>query len=216
MYEYRGVKITWLGHDGYRLTNGKSIYIDPYQIKQGGKADILLITHEHYDHLSLDDVRKVATPETVVVTVALCERELAKVRVRELRTVKPGDRVEVDGVSVEAVPAYNMNKFRAPGQVFHPKQEGRVGFIVTVNGVRIYHAGDTDAIPEMNGLHVDVALLPVSGTYVMTPEEAAEAVTRINPKVAIPMHYGAIVGSEADARRFKQLAKCEVQILKPA
>jgi L-ascorbate metabolism protein UlaG (beta-lactamase superfamily) len=213
VFEHRGVKIKWLGHDGYRLSNGKTVYIDPYQIKEEGRADLLLITHEHFDHLSLDDIRRVVTPDTVVVTIPLCEHELGKVRVREVRTVAPGDHVEVDGVPVDAVPAYNLNKFRAPGQVFHPRQDGRVGFVVTLNGVRIYHAGDADAIPEMSNLKVDVALLPVSGTYVMTAEEAAEAVTRLKPKVAIPMHYGAIVGSEADAQRFKQLAKCDVRIL---
>jgi L-ascorbate metabolism protein UlaG (beta-lactamase superfamily) len=213
VFEHRGVKITWLGHDGYRLSNGKTVYIDPYQIKEEGRADILLISHEHFDHLSLDDLKKVVTPDTVVVTIPLCEHELGKVRVREVRTVAPGDHIEVEGVPVEAVPAYNLNKFRAPGQVFHPKQDGRVGFIVTINGVRIYHAGDADAIPEMADMKVDVALLPVSGTYVMTAEEAAEAVTRLKPKVAIPMHYGAIVGSEADAQRFKKLAKCDVRIL---
>jgi L-ascorbate metabolism protein UlaG (beta-lactamase superfamily) len=213
VFEHRGVKIKWLGHDGYRLSNGKTVYIDPYQIKEEGRADLLLITHEHFDHLSLGDIRRVVTPDTVVVTIPLCEHELGKVRVREVRTVAPGDHVEVDGVPVDAVPAYNLNKFRAPGQVFHPRQDGRVGFVVTLNGVRIYHAGDADAIPEMSNLKVDVALLPVSGTYVMTAEEAAEAVTRLKPKVAIPMHYGAIVGSEADAQRFKQLAKCDVRIL---
>ena len=127
--------------------------------------------------------------------------------------MKPGEKILVDDVSVETVPAYNLNKFRSPGQPFHSKQEEMLGFIVTINDVRIYHAGDTDSIPEMEGMNVDIACLPVSGTYVMTAEEAAEAAGRIKPKIAIPMHYGSIVGDESDAERFKKLAACQVVIL---
>jgi L-ascorbate metabolism protein UlaG (beta-lactamase superfamily) len=127
--------------------------------------------------------------------------------------IKPGETKEVRGVTVQAVPAYNINKFRSPGQVFHPKEEGRVGYVIKVKGVTIYHAGDTDAIPEVKGLNVDIALLPVSGTYVMTAEEAIELANTMKPKVAIPMHYGAIVGSEADAKRFKEGVKGRVEIL---
>jgi len=108
-----------------------------------------------------------------------------------------------------------LNKFREPGKPFHPKEDGKIGFILSVKGVRIYHAGDTDPIPEMKNFKTDIALLPVSGTYVMTPEEAGEAARMIKPKLAIPMHYGTIVGSENDAERFKQLATCPVQILMP-
>src|SRR6266568_4845916 len=136
-------------------------------------------------------------------------------KVREVKSVKPGDKLAVGDITLEAVPAYNLNKFREPGKPFHPKEDGKVGFILSAKGVRIYHAGDTDPIPEMKGFKTDVALLPVSGTYVMTPEEAAEATRMIKPKLAIPMHYGAIVGSENDAEKFKQLAACPVQILKP-
>jgi L-ascorbate metabolism protein UlaG (beta-lactamase superfamily) len=119
---------------------------------------------------------------------------------------------------VEAVPAYNVNKFRSPGVVFHPRQAEHNGYIVTVGGERLYHAGDTDHIPEMSGIKCDVALLPVSGTYVMVAEEAAEAAKAIKPRIAVPMHYGDkdVVGTLADAERFKQLceqAGIAVQIL---
>jgi L-ascorbate metabolism protein UlaG (beta-lactamase superfamily) len=134
-------------------------------------------------------------------------------KVKEIRTAKPGQKITVDTVLVETVPAYNVNKFRSPGQPFHPKQEQMLGFIVTMNGVRIYHAGDTDPIPEMEGMKVDIACIPVGGTYVMIAEEAAEAARRIKPKIAIPMHYGSIVGNQGDADKFKKLASCEVQIL---
>ncbi len=135
--------------------------------------------------------------------------------VREFLKVRPGDKVQLGDVIVEAVPAYNLDKFREPGKVFHPREDGKVGYILTMKGVRVYHSGDTDAIPEMKAFKADLALLPVSGTYVMTATEAAEATKMIKPKLAIPMHYGAIVGSEADAEKFKQLASCQVQILKP-
>jgi L-ascorbate metabolism protein UlaG (beta-lactamase superfamily) len=214
MFEYKGVKLTWLGHDGFRIQDGKVIYLDPFRIEGGPKADIVLVTHEHYDHLNLDDLKKIVTSETIVIAHSQSKSELSKLRVKEIKIVKPGDKIDVDGVNVEAVPAYNINKFREPGKVFHPKEDGKVGYVLTVKGVRIYHAGDTDYIPEMKNVRTDIALLPVSGTYVMTPKEAAEAAAVINPKVAIPMHCGTIVGSASDAETFKGLVKCEVKVLK--
>ncbi len=211
MFEYQGLKISWLGHDSFRIKNGKTVIIDPFKIRPiPEKADILLITHEHYDHLSIDDIKKVVNENTTIVTI-----ELSSLKVKEVKAVKPGDKLKLGDVSIEVVPAYNLNKFREPGKVFHPKEDGKAGYIVGINGVRVYHAGDTDAIPEMKGLKPDVALLPVSGTYVMTADEAAQAAKMVEPKVAIPMHYGVIVGTEQDAQKFKQLATVEVQILKP-
>jgi L-ascorbate metabolism protein UlaG (beta-lactamase superfamily) len=215
LYEYRGLKISWLGHDSFRIKNGKTIVIDPFKIRPTAeKADILLITHEHYDHLSLDDIKKVVNENTTIVTIPAVKKELSSLKVKEVRTVKPGDKFKLGDVSIDVVPAYNLNKFREPGKVFHPKEDGKAGYIIGIKGLRIYHAGDTDAIPEMKGLKPDVALLPVSGTYVMTAEEAAQAVKMVEPKLAIPMHYGGIVGTEQDAQRFKQLTTVEVQILK--
>ena len=216
LFEYQGVKISWLGHDAFRIKNGKTIIIDPFKIKPiPEKADVLLISHEHFDHLSLDDIKKISTERTTIVTIPACKKELSGVKAHEIKTVKPGDKITIGDVTVEAVHAYNLNKFREPGKPFHPKEDGKVGFIVSVKGVRVYHAGDTDPIPEMKSIKTDIALLPVSGTYVMTPEEAAEAASMIKPKLVIPMHYGAIVGSEDDAHRFKQLTSYQVQILKP-
>lgn len=214
MFEYKGVRFSWLGHDCFKITNGKTVYVDPYQITASDKADLVLVSHEHYDHFVPDDIKKVATPNTTLVAPTACEYEASRLKVKETVLVRPGDKHTFGDVTIEAVPAYNLNKFRAPGRPFHPKQAGHVGYIITIKGVRIYHAGDTDPIPEMNSFQPDVALLPVSGTYVMTAEEAAEAVKTLNPKVAIPMHYGAIVGSERDAEKFKNLASCNVQILR--
>ena len=213
MYEYHGVKLSWLGHDGFRIQNGKMVYIDPFKIAGGPKADIVLISHEHFDHLSVDDLKKIVTPNTIVVAHAQSSGELSKLKVKETKIIKPGDKIKLDGITIEAVPAYNLNKGPEPGKVFHPKEDGKLGFIVTVNNVRIYHAADSDHIPEMKGLNPDIALLPVSGTYVMTPQEAAEAAVSVNPKIAIPMHYDAIVGTKNDAETFKRLVKCEVKIL---
>jgi L-ascorbate metabolism protein UlaG (beta-lactamase superfamily) len=198
--------ITWLGHDGFLIKgDGKAIVIDPFQVKQCEPADIILISHEHYDHCSPEDVNKIRKDSTVIVTEAQSASKLAG----DVRVVQPGDKLTVSGIPIEAVPSYNTNKN------FHPKEKGWLGFIVTVEGVRIYHAGDTDRIPEMASFQVDIALLPVSGTYVMTAEEAVEAARLMKPRVAIPMHYGAIVGSADDAKRFSEAlhGTCQVVVL---
>lgn len=198
--------IIWLGHDGFLIKgDDKVVVIDPFQVKQCEPADVILVTHEHYDHCSPEDIQKIQKASTVIVT----ESNSAKKLSGDVRVVRPGDKLTVSGIPIEAVPAYNTNKN------FHPKQNGWLGFILTVDGVRIYHAGDTDLIPEMDSIKTDIALLPVSGTYVMTAEEAVEAAKTIKPKLVIPMHYGAIVGSAEDARRFcDALADtCEVVLL---
>ncbi|RLG03285.1 MAG: MBL fold metallo-hydrolase [Thaumarchaeota archaeon] len=213
-YTYQGVEISWLGHAAFLLKHsGKLIYIDPYKIRSKGSADIILVTHEHFDHLSPNDLRKIVKHDTDIVAPRSCEGKLKGLGAGIIKLIKPGDKVTVRDVEVEAIPAYNLTKFRAPGIPYHPREAGGVGYILNLDGVRIYHAGDTDFIPEMRELKVDVALIPVSGTYVMTAEEAAEAVNTFKPKLAIPMHYGSIVGSRRDAERFKELAEVEVVIL---
>jgi L-ascorbate metabolism protein UlaG (beta-lactamase superfamily) len=217
MLQYEGIQITWLGHDGFKLKKDKVIYVDPFKLgAKAEPADLVCVTHEHFDHLSNDDLKKVVTPATTVITIAACEKAVKELKPKAVRVVSAGDRLSIDGVNVEVLPAYNTNKFRSPGNPFHPKTDGKVGFILGVGGVRIYHSGDTDEIPEMAGAKgVDVALLPVSGTYVMTAQEAAKACATIQPKLAIPMHYGAIVGSAADAEAFRKAVKCRVEILTP-
>lgn len=218
MYSYKGVNIRWLGHDGFQIKGEKTLYVDPFKVTATNlePADYLLISHEHPDHCSLEDIRKVCGPATVILTIKACEEPLkAQVKAKEIRLVSPGDSLQLNGVEVSTVAAYNTNKFRSPGVPFHPKEDGKVGFIVKMGGVRLYHTGDSDLTAEMAAVKdVDVAFIPVSGTYVMTAEEAAQAAERLAPKVAIPMHYGAIVGSEDDARKFKSLARnCAVEIL---
>jgi L-ascorbate metabolism protein UlaG (beta-lactamase superfamily) len=202
--------IHWLGHDSFRIEGENMVvYIDPWNLGKAPMADLILVTHEHHDHCSPADIAKVQKADTVVVTITAAARALTG----EIQVVKPGDQVTVKGVPIEAVPAYNVNKFRSPGVPFHPKEAEHVGFIVTLGGYRIYHAGDTDYIPEMETFDVDIALLPVSGTYVMTAAEAVEAAKAINPQLAIPMHVGAGIGALTDADYFKQNASVPVEIL---
>ncbi len=214
MFEYKGIRIHWLGHDGFRIEGDKTLYIDPFRISSGKKADVIFITHEHYDHCSPEDIGKIATGDTTIVTIPMAQPALKGAKVKEIKLVKPGDEVEINGIGAIVFPAYNINKFRSPGVPFHPEQDGKVSYLLEIKGVRIYHTGDSDFIPEMKNIETDIALLPVSGTYVMTAKEAAEATKNMRIKIAIPMHYGTIVGSERDAEEFKKLANCEVVVLK--
>jgi L-ascorbate metabolism protein UlaG (beta-lactamase superfamily) len=195
--------IHWLGHDTFRIEGEQVIYTDPFKIKKKGTADIILITHEHYDHCSPEDVKKIQGPDTVILSPADCAAKLQG----NIRVVKPGDKIEVRGMTIEVVPSYNTNK------QFHTKDRGWVGYVFTAKGQRIYIAGDTDYIPEMKNIRADVALLPVSGTYVMTADEAAQAALDIKPKVAIPMHYGSIVGTKEDALKFAKKLKGKIDVV---
>jgi len=198
-------KLHWLGHDTFRVDGPPVVYVDPFQLAAGAaKADLILITHEHSDHCSPDDVKAIRTSTTVVVA----PRGAAAKLPAPVEVIAPGETRTVAGIEVRAVPAYNVDKR------FHPKAAGMVGYLFTVGGITYYHAGDTDHIPEMTDLAPDVALLPVSGTYVMTADEAAAAARAVKPKVAVPMHYGAIVGGDADARRFAELlAGSEIEVV---
>lgn len=208
--KYNNLEILRLNHAAFKIKNQKIIYIDPFQIQPDEEADLVFITHEHFDHFSPEDLEKIVTEETFIVACHLCDLR----KYKKVRLVKPNESFEVEGIKVETIPAYNINKFREPGKVFHPKEDGKVGYVLEIERVKIYHAGDTDNIPEMANLkNIDVALLPVSGTYVMTPEEAVEAVKIIKPQLAIPMHYGAIVGSLEDAQKFKELSPISTEII---
>jgi len=205
-------QITWLGHASIRMSGPSAvIYIDPWKLKSFQPADIILISHEHYDHFSKEDVAKIRTPGTVIVTNPTVAGQLTG----DVRAVRPGETVTVKGIKIEAVAAYNVNKFRSPGVPFHPQADGKLGFIIEVDGVRVYFSGDSDPIPEMANVKSDIAILPVSGKFTMTAAEAVEALRVLKPKVAIPIHYGVIAGSLADAEQFKREAPIEVRILQP-
>lgn len=215
--QYKNLEITRLNHAAFKIKGGgKVIYFDPFKIPAGDieKADIVFISHEHFDHCSPEDLKKIVSQGAVLVTIEACKDAVKELGFKEIKCVKPGDVLGVDGVKIEVVPAYNIDKFHSPGILFHPPADGKVGFVVEIDGVRIYHAGDTDNIPEMqNFKDIDIALLPVSGTYVMTPEEAVEAAKAIIPKLAIPMHYGDIVGTKDDAEKFKKLSSVPAEII---
>jgi L-ascorbate metabolism protein UlaG (beta-lactamase superfamily) len=209
--------VAWLGHSGFRIqAPGGFVYIDPYRVEDGPPADLILITHGHYDHFSPQDVERLSHEGTWLVgPAAVAERVSGRVL-----SIAPGEAVErelVRGVQVAAVAAYNTSKRDGDGNPFHPREAGWVGYDLNVRGERLYHSGDTDVIPEMDRVTgVDVALLPVSGVYVMTAGEAAEAARRIQPRVAVPMHWGEHLGSLQDARAFADKAPVDVRILERA
>lgn len=206
------VEIKWLGHASFLIKNSKVIYIDPYNLDgENEKADLIFITHSHYDHCSIADINKIIKEGTKIVCTADCQSKILKTDVPvKIQIVEPGQELDLNPIKVSTLPAYNTDKH------FHPKEEAWVGYLIKMDDVLIYHAGDTDVIPEMQTLtghnHAHkklVALLPVGGRYTMTSEEAAEAAKLIKPFLAIPMHYGTIIGTEEDANDFTELCKEE-------
>ena len=189
--------------------SGLLIYIDPYRLPAGlPKADLILVTHSHQDHLSIEDLGMITTTSTTIIAAADCLDKLGSLHVSDIIPAAPDSTIDLPGLRIQAVPAYNL------ASQYHPKNNDFIGFIITnADGVSIYHAGDTDAIPEMERIQVDIALLPVSGKYTMDAKTAAEATKMIDGKIAVPMHYGAIIGSETDAQIFADHAACTVRIL---
>ena len=177
--------LKWLGHASFQIdVEGKIIYIDPYSGKYSEKANLILVTHSHSDHCRLAKIKSIRGADTVVFAP---EDRVKKIK-GSVKTLKVGEEENVDGIKIKAVDAHNVKRFRSPGNPFHPKCFG-VGYLITALGKTVYHAGDTDSIPEMKRLgHVDVALLLSGGTYTMDNAEAADAALAMNPSVVIPMH----------------------------
>lgn len=206
-----GFSIKWLGHASFQLkTDGKNIYIDPYEGEYKDKADLVLATHSHPDHCDPSKIKKVRKDDTIIIAPKDC---ISKIR-GEIKTLKPGEKITVGNVTVEAVEAYNYKRFRSPGNPFHPKGFG-VGYLITIGDKIIYHAGDTDFTPEMKQLkNIYLALLPSGDTFTMDNDEAAEAALTIKPEVVIPMHQW-----ETNPKVFKKKvetkSKIKVVILKP-
>lgn len=208
--KFGDVELKWLGHSGFLIRNSKVIYIDPFKIKDGmDKADIILITHGHYDHCSYDDINKIVKEGTRIFVTADAQSKVTRFKVPiKIEVVEPMREFDLGEVKIATLPAYNKDKH------FHQQDEGWVGYLVKLNGLIVYHSGDTDIIPEMQKLtgfkqqgKDFVALLPIGGRFTMSFEEAVEAVKIIKPTLAVPMHWGSIIGSEDDAREFVQL--CE-------
>jgi L-ascorbate metabolism protein UlaG (beta-lactamase superfamily) len=201
------VQLTWIAHASFRIAGERAVaYIDPWKLAdQPHDADVVIVSHGHHDHCSSEDVAKVSAEATVVLAPADTAGAFAGGRV-----LAPGDTATVGSVTAEAVPAYNI------GKAFHPKANGWIGVVLTVDGRRIYYAGDTDHIPEMGDLEaIDLALLPVGGTYTMDADEAAAACRDVGCAAAIGYHWGEIIGSAADAKRFADAADCPVHLLQP-
>jgi L-ascorbate metabolism protein UlaG (beta-lactamase superfamily) len=199
--------LKWLGHASFKIYQDKKIiYIDPWQIpNEANDATLVLVSHSHYDHFSPEDIKKISTSDTKLVAPA---DVIAKQK--NGVTISPGQTIEINDIKVMGVPAYN------PKKEFHPKKNKWLGFIIQIDSKKIYYAGDSDYIEEMKTLgEIDVAMIPVGGTYTMNAKEAAEAIEQIKPKLAIPYHWGQIVGSSEDAEQFAKITDCDVNILAP-
>jgi L-ascorbate metabolism protein UlaG (beta-lactamase superfamily) len=197
--------LIWLGHDSFRIDAPIVIYIDPWGLpERSPPADLILVSHDHYDHCSPEDIAKIRTADTKLIANPSASRKLTP----PVSIFSVGDSIEYKKVIIKALPAYNVNKR------YHPRSAAGLGFLMRIEGEKIYFAGDTDLIPEMSEVDCDLALLPVSGTYVMDPEEASRAAGVLNPSIAIPMHYGAgVAGTTEDAETFKTLCAVPVRIL---
>lgn len=209
MFNYKGLEIERFCHDSFLVKgNDVNIYFDPFKLNGiEPKADYIFVSHEHFDHFSLDDIHKIIKDSTVLFMNEMTYEEMDGLLDNKVIIIKPGDSVDFRDLHIEGLPAYNLDKFREPGKVYHPKEDNKLGFIVTFSGVKIYHTGDTDNIPEMDNLaskNIDLLFIPVSGTYVMTPNEAINAAGKIKAKISIPMHYGSIVGNKNQAEDFKE------------
>lgn len=198
-------------HSSIRIKgNSTTIYVDPFKIREEfHDADYVFVTHQHYDHFSIEDILKVATADTILVVPESMVDDAREIErsVKEIVTVRPGENKDIAGLSVEAVHAYNNIK------PFHPKRAEWVGYVLTVDDKRIYIAGDTGLTKESREVKCDIAMVPIGGTYTMDAKKAAELINVIKPEVAIPIHYGSVVGKPSDAAHFADLVKEPVKVV---
>ena len=198
MLEY----IEVLCHSSIKINKEKVIYIDPFKIdKNYNDADIVFITHDHYDHYSEEDIDKVINENTIIIIPEELLTKLLRKGINKnaIITVEPNEKYVVQGIKFETIPAYNTNK------TFHPKENGWVGYSITLDDIRYYIAGDTDITEENRKVKCDVAFVPVGGTYTTDFKEAAQLINEIQPKIAVPIHYGSVVGTKQDATDFIKL-----------
>ena len=191
-----------LCHSSIRINKEKTIYIDPFKIEKNyNDADIVFITHDHYDHYSEEDIDKVINENTIIIIPEELLTKLLRKGINKnaIITVEPNEKYMVQGIKFETIPSYNTNK------TFHPKENGWVGYIITLDDIRYYIAGDTDITEENRKVKCDVAFVPVGGTYTMGFKEAAQLINEMQPKIAVPIHYGSVVGTKQDATDFIKL-----------
>ena len=216
----KGVTIHWIGHSTVGIYGEKTVYFDPFmEVLQGGEkiADLIVSSHGHRDHFDVAAINKLSDKDTTVIITPGCSVD--DLLSPEFKVIVSGESITIGDIEIEAVPAYNVKRFRSPGTPFHPEGFG-IGVILTMEGTKFYYAGDTDFIESMTGLaqaHIDVAFLPIGCTYTMNIDEAVEAVEAIQPSIVIPVHYNHITGTEADPQVFKQktsqVSQAEVIVL---
>ena len=192
-----------------RIEGSKTVYFDPFQIRgEAHDADVICVTHSHYDHFDPDSIEKIMKADTVLVAPASMSADLKKIaQAKEIQLVSPGDEIRIGELAVSAVPAFNKLK------PFHPKHNKWVGYILSMDGTRYYVAGDTDAVKELQAVSCDVALVPIGGTYTMSAKEAAGLINAIKPAAAVPTHYGSIVGKPEDESEFRKLVSPEIRVV---
>ena len=202
--------LEWKGQATVKIMhNGKTIYIDPYKLTKGDNADVVLITHSHYDHWSKPDIEKIVSSKTTLIAPQECLDEVKSLSMKAKIAVLPGFKQTMEGIAIEAVPAYNIVK-----KQFHGKEKNFVGYILNLDGVRLYQTGDTERIPEMKDITADIILLPLGQTYTMNSlEEAAEAAKDVKASIAIPIHYGMYEGTNADAEKFRAMLSGIMQVI---
>lgn len=203
--------IEWLGHSTIKFVKHKIIYIDPYNLKEYfNDADIIFITHNHYDHFSKEDIKKCMNKNTKIIITEDLYKDALELGFlgKDIIVVLPNTHYELENICFDTIPAYNINK------KFHPKESNWVGYVINIDNTKYYVAGDTDITMESKNVKCDIAFLPVGGTYTMDYEEAASLANEIEPKIVVPIHYGSLVGTIEDALYFKNNLKdtirCEI------
>jgi L-ascorbate metabolism protein UlaG (beta-lactamase superfamily) len=201
--------IEWFGQAAVKLIhNEKIIYIDPYNLSKTDHADLVLITHDHHDHLSFTDLAKIADARTKFIVAEACAQKLREKNYTLVETIKPGGQAIYQNIQIQAVPAYNMVKG------YHKKEYNYLGFVLTIEGIRLYHTGDTERVPEMKNIECDILLLPLGQTYTMSNlEEAAEVALDTKAKVVIPIHFGMYEGSRQDVDELISLLQGRVEVM---
>ena len=192
-----------------RLELNKVLYFDPYKIENSiNDADIIFITHSHYDHFDIDSINKIKNDNTIIVAPKSMKEDLKDINIKDVIYMLPYDTINIDSIIIKGIPSYNN------GKPFHPKENNWLGYLVNYNNITYYIAGDTDKTEDNEKVRCDIALIPIGGHYTMDVKEAAELVNIINPKVVIPIHYGSIVGSLNDGNMLKkELENTKIEVI---
>ena len=213
MSNFKTAQITVNTQSSIRIesTEGTVIYLDPLGIEGNPQdADLILVTHAHYDHFSPADIAKIRKDSTKVVVPSSMKGDMEKngFDLQSYLSMEAGDMISAAGIYIKAVPAYNKLK------PFHPRRNGWIGYVLTVDGAKIYVAGDTDALKENTSIDCDIAMVPIGGTYTMNPKEAASFINSLKPAIVIPTHYGSIVGKPADADEFARCVDQSIEVIR--